>query len=74
MNSRPLVLQPGFGIKLTTSDCKNYLYSETSHILGRYRELDMNDIDQVLAYTYDLIGNDIRSIERNADVLLNVEQ
>ena len=33
----------------------------------------MNDTDQVLAYADDvnLIGDDIRTIERNADVLLN---
>ena len=35
--------------------------------------LDMNGTHQVLAYADDvnLIGNDIRTIERNADVLLN---
>ena len=35
--------------------------------------LDMNGIYQVLAYADDvnLIGDDIRTIERNADVLLN---
>ena len=35
--------------------------------------LDMNDTHRVLAYTDDvnLIGDDIRTIERNADVLLN---
>ena len=35
--------------------------------------LDMNDTHQVLDYADDvnLIGNDIRTIERNADVLLN---
>ena len=34
----------------------------------------MNDTHQVLAYADDvnLIGDDIRTIERNADVLLNV--
>ena len=33
----------------------------------------MNDTHQVLAYSYDvsLIGEDIRTIERNEDVLLN---
>ena len=33
----------------------------------------MNGTHQVLAYTYDenLIGDDIRTIERNEDVLLN---
>ena len=32
----------------------------------------MNDTHQVLAYVYDvnLIGDDIRTIERNADMLL----
>ena len=37
-------------------------------------ELDMNDTHQVLAYADDvnLIGDDIRTIERNADVLLNL--
>ena len=36
-------------------------------------ELDMNGTYQVLAYVDDvnLIGDDIRTIERNADVLLN---
>ena len=36
-------------------------------------ELDMNGTHQVLAYADDvnLIGDDIRTIERNADVLLN---
>ena len=36
--------------------------------------LDMNGAHQVLAYADDvnLIGDDIRTIERNADVLLNV--
>ena len=35
--------------------------------------LDMNGTHQVLAYAEDvnLIGDDIRTIERNADVLLN---
>jgi hypothetical protein len=35
--------------------------------------LVMNDTNQVLAYEDDvnLIGHDIRRIERNADVLLN---
>ena len=35
--------------------------------------LDMNGTHQVLAYADDvnLIGDDIRTIERNADVLLN---
>ena len=35
--------------------------------------LDMNDTHQVLAYTDDvnLIGDDIRTIERNTEVLLN---
>ena len=35
--------------------------------------LDMNDTHQVLTYADDvnLIGDDIRTIERNADVLLN---
>ena len=35
--------------------------------------LDMNGTHQVLAYVNDvnLIGDDIRAIERNADVLLN---
>ena len=35
--------------------------------------LDMNDTHQVLAYADDvyLIGDDIRTIERNADVFLN---
>ena len=46
-------------------------------LLGRYKKtnlgLDMNDTHQVLAYADDvnLIGDDIRTIERNADVLLN---
>ena len=36
--------------------------------------LDINGIHQVLAYADDvnLIGDDIGTIERNADVLLNV--
>ena len=36
-------------------------------------ELDMNGNHQVLAYAEDvnLIGDDIRTIERNVDVLLN---
>ena len=36
-------------------------------------ELDMNSTHQVLAYADDvnLIGDDIRTIERNAEVLLN---
>ena len=36
--------------------------------------LDLNDIHQVLAYANDvnLICDDIRTIERNADVLLHV--
>ena len=36
--------------------------------------LDMNGTHQVLAYVDDinLIGDDIKTIERNADVLLNV--
>ena len=33
--------------------------------------LDMKGTHQVLAYADDLIGDDIRTIERNADVLLN---
>ena len=35
--------------------------------------LDMNDTDQVMAYADDvnLIGDDIRTIERNVDELLN---
>ena len=35
--------------------------------------LDMNDTHQVLAYAdvVNLIGDDIRTIERNADALLN---
>ena len=39
-------------------------------------ELVMNDIHQVLAYADDvnLIGDDIRTIERNADVLLNARK
>ena len=45
-------------------------------LLGKYKKLlglDMNGTHQVLAYADDvnLIGDDIRTIERNADVLLN---
>ena len=42
-------------------------------LLGGYKKLDMNGTHQVLAYANDvnLIGDDIRTIERNADVLLN---
>ena len=42
-------------------------------LLGKYRKLDMNGTHQVLAYADDvnLLGDDIRTIERNADVLLN---
>ena len=38
--------------------------------------LDMNDIYQVLAYVDDdnLIVHDIKTIERNADVLLNTSK
>ena len=41
-------------------------------LLERYRKLDMNGNHQVLAYADDvnLIGDDIRTKERNADVLL----
>ena len=47
------------------------------YLLGRYRNLnlglDMNGTHQVLSYAdvVNLIGDDIRTIERNADVLLN---
>ena len=43
-------------------------------VLGRYRKLTWDWIHQVLAYAGDvnLIGNDIRTIERNTDVLLIV--
>ena len=46
-------------------------------LLGKYKKtnlgLDMNGTHQVLAYADDvnLIDDDIRTIERNADVLLN---
>ena len=51
-----------------------------SYLLNAFRKiqetrlgLDMNATHQVLAYAHDvnLIGDDIRTIERNADVLLN---
>ena len=46
-------------------------------LLGRYRKptsgLDMNGTHQILAYADDVnvMGDDIRTIENNADVLLN---
>ena len=73
MDIRPRSGPParGFGIRLKTSHCKIHLCSETSH-RTRLR-LDMNDTHQVLTYADDvnLIGDDIRTIERNSDMLLN---
>ena len=45
----------------------------TIHVQETNLGLDMNGTHQVLAYADDvnLIGDDIRTIERNADVLLN---
>ena len=70
-------LSPSFpiqnGLKLGDALSSVLFNFALEYAIRKYGKLDMNGTHQVLAYADDvkLIDDDIRTLERNADVLLN---